>query len=118
MSSHILSEIQHTADRVAIIARGRLVKEGLVREVLARGGAEGLIVRVEDLVAGARALADAGIDSVADDGVLHVRVPATDASDVTRALAGRGIFLSELRPDELDLETVFLELTKDEGLGS
>ena len=36
---------------------------------------------------------------------------------MTRALAGRGIFLSELRPDELDLETVFLELTKDEGLG-
>jgi ABC-2 type transport system ATP-binding protein len=118
VSSHILSEIQHTADRVAIIARGRLVKEGLVREVLARGGAEGLIVRVEDLVTGARALADAGIDSVAGDGVLHVRVPATDASDVTRALAGRGIFLSELRPDELDLETVFLELTKDDGLGS
>jgi ABC-2 type transport system ATP-binding protein len=118
VSSHILSEIQHTADRVAIIARGRLVKEGLVREVLARGGAEGLIVRVEDLAAGVRALADAGIDSVADDGVLHVRVPATEASDVTRALAGRGIFLSELRPDELDLETVFLELTKDEGPGS
>ena len=118
VSSHILSEIQHTADRVAIIARGRLVKEGLVREVLARGGAEGLIVRVEDLAAGVRALADAGIDSVADDGVLHVRVPATEASDVTRILAGRGIFLSELRPDELDLETVFLELTKDEGPGS
>ena len=47
-----------------------------------------------------------------------MRVPATEASDVTRALAGRGIFLSELRPDELDLETVFLELTKDEGPGS
>ena len=44
VSSHILSEIQHTADRVAIIARGHLVKEGPVREVLARGGAEGLIV--------------------------------------------------------------------------
>jgi ABC-2 type transport system ATP-binding protein len=117
VSSHILSEIQHTADRVAIIARGRLVKQGPVREVLARGGAEGLVVRVDDLVAGARALADAGIDTVPGDGVLHVRLPATEASDVTRALAGRGIYLSELRPDELDLETVFLELTKDEGLG-
>jgi ABC-2 type transport system ATP-binding protein len=36
ISSHILSEIQHMADRVAILARGRLVKEGPVREVLAR----------------------------------------------------------------------------------
>jgi ABC-2 type transport system ATP-binding protein len=118
VSSHILSEIQHTADRVAILARGRLVKEGPVHEVLARGGSEGLIVRVDDLVAGARALAEAGIEAVTGDGVLHVRLPATEASDVTRALAGRGIFLTELRPDELDLETVFLELTKDEGLGS
>jgi ABC-2 type transport system ATP-binding protein len=118
VSSHILSEIQHTADRVAILARGKLVKEGPVHEVLARGGAEGLIVRVDDLVAGARALADAGIDATEGDGVLHVRLPAAEASDVTRALAGRGIFLTELRPDELDLETVFLELTKDEGLGS
>ena len=118
VSSHILSEIQHTADRVAILARGRLVKEGPVHEVLARGGAEGLIVRVGDLVAGARALGEAGIEAVTGDGVLHVRLPASEASDVTRALAGRGIFLTELRPDELDLETVFLELTKDEGLGS
>jgi ABC-2 type transport system ATP-binding protein len=117
VSSHILSEIQHTADRVAILARGRLVKEGPVHEVLARGGTEGLVVRVDDLVAGARALADAGIDTVAGDGVLHVRLPAAEASHVTRALAGRGIYLSELRPDEVDLETVFLELTKDEGLG-
>jgi ABC-2 type transport system ATP-binding protein len=116
VSSHILSEIRHTADRVAILARGRLVKEGPVREVLARGGTEGLIVRIDDLVAGARALADAGIDSVAGEGVLHVRAPATEASNVTRTLAGRGIYLSELRADELDLETVFLELTKDEGL--
>jgi ABC-2 type transport system ATP-binding protein len=118
VSSHILSEIQHTADRVAILARGRLVKEGPVHEVLARGGAEGLIVRMDDLVAGSRALADAGIEATTGDGVLHVRLPAHQASDVTRALAGRGIFLTELRPDELDLETVFLELTKDEGLGS
>ena len=117
VSSHILSEIQHTADRVAIIARGRLVKEGPVREVLARGGAEGLIARVDDLEAGARALSEAGIAATRSDDVLRVQVPAVDAARVTRALAERGLYLSELRPDEVDLETVFLELTKDEGLG-
>src|SRR5437763_147007 len=35
VSSHILSEVQQTAERVAIIARGRLVKAGPVNEVLA-----------------------------------------------------------------------------------
>jgi ABC-2 type transport system ATP-binding protein len=32
---------------------------------------------------------------------------------VTKALADGGIYLSELRPDTVDLETVFLELTGD-----
>jgi ABC-2 type transport system ATP-binding protein len=116
VSSHILSEIQHTADRVAIIARGRLVKEGPVREVLARGGAEGLIARVDDLEAGVRALAEAGIAATRDGDVLRVALPAIEGARVTRALAERGRYLSELRADEVDLETVFLELTKDEGL--
>jgi ABC-2 type transport system ATP-binding protein len=116
ISSHILSEIQHTADRVAILARGRLVKEGPVREVLARGGAEGLVVRVDDLPAAARALDDAGIDAaVGGDGVLRVHLAGGEASRVTRVLAERGLYLSELRPDEVDLETVFLELTKEQG---
>jgi ABC-2 type transport system ATP-binding protein len=114
ISSHILSEIQHTADRVAILARGRLVKEGPVREVLARGGAEGLVVKVDDLPAAVRALADTGIDATVGDHVLHVRLPAEEASRVTRVLAERSLYLSELRPDEVDLETVFLELTREQ----
>jgi ABC-2 type transport system ATP-binding protein len=117
VSSHILSEIQHVADRVAILARGKLVTEGPVREVLARGGAEAMIARLDDLEAGARALAEAGIGSTPQDGALRIQLPAADGARVTRTLAERGLYLSELRPDERDLETVFLELTKDEGLG-
>ena len=116
VSSHILSEIQHTADRVAILARGRLVQEGPVREVLARGGAEGLIARVDDLEAAARVLTEAGIPVTRAEDLLRVQLPAADAARVTRLLAERGLYLSELRPDEVDLETVFLELTRDEGL--
>jgi ABC-2 type transport system ATP-binding protein len=118
ISSHILSEIQHMADRVAILARGRLVKEGPVREVLARGGAEGLIIKVDDLPAAARALAETGIVATVGNDALHVRLHAGEASRVTRALAERGLYLSEIRPDEVDLETVFLELTKDQGVDS
>jgi ABC-2 type transport system ATP-binding protein len=114
VSSHILSEIQHTADRVAILARGQLVKEGPVREVLARGGEQALIVKLDDLGAGATILADAGIASTRDEDALRVHVPAADAARVTRALAERGRYVTEIRPDELDLETVFLELTREE----
>jgi ABC-2 type transport system ATP-binding protein len=112
VSSHILSEIQQTADRVAIIARGRLVTSGHVSEVLAARGGGGLIVKVADLHAGFDALAAAGLEvSLAAD-ALRVSLPEGEAERVSRTLAERGLFVTELRPDEVDLETVFLELTR------
>ncbi len=111
ISSHILSEVQQTADRVAILARGRCVKAGPVAEVLAGGRERGLLVRLDDLEMGRRALAEAGIQSEADAGYLRVGLPTSEAATITRALAERGLYLSELRADEADLETVFLELT-------
>jgi ABC-type multidrug transport system ATPase subunit len=118
VSSHILSEVQQTADRVAILARGRLVKAGPVHEVLAAGRARGIIVRVADPEAGVRALAAAELHATFDAGVLRVDIPADQGERVSRALVAADLYPSELRPDEIDLETVFLELTKDEGLGS
>ena len=42
-----------------------------------------------------------------------MELPAADAERVSRTLAARDLFVTELRPDEVDLETVFLELTRD-----
>ncbi len=117
VSSHILSEVEQTADRVAIVARGRLITSGPVGEVLSAGRARGLLVKIADPAAGARALAEAGIRAELDGDVLRVDLPPDQGERVTRALSERGLYLSELRPDEVDLETVFLDLTRDEGLG-
>jgi ABC-2 type transport system ATP-binding protein len=116
VSSHLLSEIQQTADRVAILARGRCVREGAVADVLASGRGEGLVVRLRDLDAGRNALAEAGITSAIDGDALRVSMPATDAERVSRTLAEQGLFVTELRAEEVDLETVFLELTRDQGV--
>jgi hypothetical protein len=40
-----------------------------------------------------------------------------ESEKVSRTLAEAGLYVTDLRPDEQDLETVFLELTRDEGLG-
>src|SRR5207248_506755 len=45
VSSHILSEVRQTCDRVAILARGRCVTTGSVTDVLERGGGPALLVR-------------------------------------------------------------------------
>jgi ABC-2 type transport system ATP-binding protein len=117
VSSHILSEVQQMADRVAIVARGRLVTQGPVDEVLRSSGAGGLLVRIADIDAAMIALADAQIVATRDRDLIRV-TGETDGERVNRVLAGSELYASEIRPDEADLETVFLELTRDEGLGT
>jgi ABC-2 type transport system ATP-binding protein len=116
VSSHILSEVQHVADRVAIVARGRLITQGPVGEVLAAAGSAGLVAKVPDPAAAVLRLAEAEIRARVAGDAIRVDVAAERGADVTRVLAAAGIYLSELRPEAVDLETVFLELTKDEGL--
>jgi ABC-2 type transport system ATP-binding protein len=115
VSSHILAEVQQACDRVAILSRGRCVRAGPVDEVLAGGRRTGLIVRLADLQAGVAALAEAGIRAALGDGFIRVDLPPADAEEVTRALARRRLYLTELRPEEVSLETVFLELTGESG---
>jgi ABC-2 type transport system ATP-binding protein len=114
LSSHILSEVQHVCDRVAILARGRCIAAGPVEEVLQSGRAARLLVKVEDPAAGARALSETGIEATVDGEMLRVALSPQEGARVTRELAARGLYLSELRPDEASLEDVFLELTGDE----
>jgi ABC-2 type transport system ATP-binding protein len=116
VSSHLLSEIRQTCDRVAILARGRCVAAGPVAEVLANGDGAGLLVRLDDLAAGRAVLLGAGIHAAPDGDALRVALPPGQAAAVTRTLAGRGLYVTELRPDEADLEAVFLELTAERPL--
>jgi ABC-2 type transport system ATP-binding protein len=116
VSSHLLSEVRQTCDRVAILARGRCVAAGPVTDVLANGHGAGLLVRLEDLDGGRAVLAAAGIPASLDGDALRVALAPAEAATVTHALAGQGLYLTELRPDEADLETVFLELTAEQPL--
>jgi ABC-2 type transport system ATP-binding protein len=112
LSSHILSEIEHICDRVAILARGRCVANGTVHDVLASNGAnQAMLVKVEDLDAAVVALRQAGFGAERRDGHVRVAVSPTDADRVTRALALEEQWVTDLRPEERSLEDLFLELT-------
>jgi ABC-type multidrug transport system ATPase subunit len=114
LSSHILSEVQHVCDRVAIVNRGRTVAAGPVHEVLARGRAAGLVVGLDDLQAGLAVLGSEGISARLEGERIMVDAPQTEAARVTRVLAERGLYVTELRPEEISLEDVFLELTGEQ----
>jgi ABC-2 type transport system ATP-binding protein len=117
VSSHILSEVQQLADVVGIIASGRLVREGPIGTLLASEAVLRVHVRadeVERAVAVLRSLPDAG-DATPDaerTGWIGVRIAQDRASELTRALANAGIYLSALESGS-DLESIFLELTAD-----
>jgi ABC-2 type transport system ATP-binding protein len=113
ISSHILGEIQLICDSVTIISAGRRVAAGAVTDVLAQHEASSVRVRVEsigDLTASAGALREIGAQVVVEADHLLVDGIA-QPSAITRALAARGFYVSELAPVTVDLESVFLELT-------
>jgi ABC-type multidrug transport system ATPase subunit len=117
VSSHLLSEIQLMCDRVAIVQGGVCITQGTVDEVLALGRPTGLLVRVADP---ARAIALLGSEGIAasatgDTGRLRVDLPHDAGARLNEILARSGVFLSELTADDVDLETVFLELTRRDG---
>jgi ABC-2 type transport system ATP-binding protein len=114
VSSHILGEIQHMADAVAIISRGKLITAGPVKDVVAQGRREGMVVKVSRADRAAAALRAIGIDSevTAKDHLL-VDAGADDGALITKTLAEKKLYLRELRPREVNLEQVFLELTAD-----
>lgn len=117
LSSHLLGEVQSICDSVAIIARGRLIAQGPVEEVLAVRGGNAFVVRSPKVRTAKSVLHDAGFAaSFRGDKSLRVVANLGDAGKITRALAEAGIYLTELRTEEISLEAVFLELTGGEGL--
>ena len=113
VSSHILAEIEHVCDRVAIVAHGRCIASGRVSELL-RGATARYRVRVDDPRARDVLVAGGWHVEAEPDGAWVVDVGANRSSDVTSTLAAGGIFLSELTPIARSLEEVFLELTEED----
>ncbi len=110
VSSHVLAEVEQTVDDVVIIARGRLVRECALDELLA-DATEHVRVRTPDAGRLAERLVATG-GTVAADGDL-LRVEGLSAADVGRAALAAGAELHELVERRSDLEQVFLELTAD-----
>ena len=112
MSSHILSEVAHLADRIGILHEGRLLEELDVGEVQARSRIF-LEVRVSDPARARALLAErlgaAGIEE--RDGMLRVLGGAELAPEVARLVVQAGLDLHSLTPVTEDLESYFLRLT-------
>ena len=113
VSSHLMSEMEYTADHLLVIGRGRLIADCGMAEFIARGSGQAVRVRTPQPDALARAVAAAGgsVAAAADDGQFEVRGLTEDqVSDLAFA---RGIRLYHLAATRVSLEHAFMELTAD-----
>ena len=111
MSSHILAEVAHLADRIGIVHEGRLLEE-LDRRQLRETERLYLAVRCSQPDRAATLLAAAGFAHVERvDGELRVFAAEERTADIARELVGAGLDLTQLSAVHEDLEAHFLRLT-------
>lgn len=122
-STHILSEAEQVCDNIIIVNHGQIIAEGSptqLRAELERGGRVlvRLSVPAEHALPVIQALPEVASASVstASDGI--IAVPTNTNSDprpaIARAVIGKGWDLIELRPVAVNLEEIFLEVTRRE----
>ncbi len=114
LSSHLLSEVEQLCNRVAVVARGRVVAEGGLAELA--GGDGHHTLRVTDRAAAARVVASldavASVDDPGAGDTLRIVCDPDRVGDVAPALVAAGVGLLALVPRQNALEERFLELVE------
>jgi ABC-2 type transport system ATP-binding protein len=111
VSSHLMSEMEDTADRLVVIGRGRLVAEASMSEFVQAGARHEVRVVTPQAAALTAALTAAGATVTPGDGqaLTVTGMPAAQIGDVA---ADHGVRLHELSPQRARLEAAFMELTQ------
>ena len=111
VSSHLMSELQDTADHVVVAGRGQVIADASVADLLATASGGRITVRSSATDA-AGVLAEAGASvTPAGDGALTVA--GLPAETVVALLSRRGVPFSEVAAQRATLEDAYLELTRD-----
>jgi len=112
VSSHLMSEMENTADRLIVIGRGRLIADEPLSAFAARGTGAGVRVRTPDVPALARAVTAAGA-AARPDGQDALLVTGLSKDRIGDLAFEHGLRLHELVVNSASLESAFMELTAD-----
>ena len=108
-SSHLMSEVQQTADRLVIIGRGRLIADATTDEVIRGLGSAQVRIRTPEPERLLLALRERDVKARRlDDGALEAQAPRVEIGDLAHAL---GLPVHELADVGQSLEDAFVELT-------
>jgi ABC-2 type transport system ATP-binding protein len=110
VSSHLMSEMENTADHVLVLGRGRLIADCTVDEFIATDSQHSVRVRTPQPQELTRLVAAAG-GTVTGDGDDTVLVSGLDTGRIWDLAFQNAVRLHELAPVHGSLEQAFMELT-------
>jgi ABC-2 type transport system ATP-binding protein len=109
VSSHLMGELEGSADHLVVIGRGRLVADVAVRDLLATASGDRVRVRTERRPDAIAALAAAGATVAAGDRET-LTVSGLPAERIAAVLGAHGVSFSELSAHRATLEEAYMEL--------
>jgi ABC-2 type transport system ATP-binding protein len=113
VSSHLMSELQDTADHLVVVGRGRVIADTTVADLVAAASGDRVTLRTEAAQDAAAVLAAAGA-AVAAGGPGQLTISGLPAERVVALLTAKAVPFSEVSAHRATLEQAYLELTKDE----
>ncbi|OLR93933.1 ABC transporter ATP-binding protein [Actinokineospora bangkokensis] len=112
ISSHLMNEMEETAEHVVVIGRGKLIADTPITELTQKNTRSHVRVVSPSATELAQALTRAGATvTTASDGALHV--VGVDAAKIGDIALEQRIGLHELTPRRASLEDAFMDLTHD-----
>jgi ABC-2 type transport system ATP-binding protein len=110
VSSHLMSELEDTADHLIAVGRGRVVADTSVADLITAFSGDRVRVRTSELAAATAALRrHAG--AVTATGTGEITVTGLPAAQVVAALSANQVVFSEVSAHRASLEEAYLELT-------
>lgn len=110
LNSHLMSEVQETCHRVAILDKGRVVRLGSVESLRRTAGAGVAIRLLNPLKKHLTAVqAVTGVAPSLDGQIIRLAADEATVAAVVTALAGAGAKVASVIPETTSLEDVFLE---------
>ncbi|MFE5791161.1 ATP-binding cassette domain-containing protein [Streptomyces sp. NPDC056503] len=112
VSSHLMSELEGTADHLLVIGRGRVVADTGVRELLAEASGGRVVLRTSEAPRAAEVLGAAGA-TVRADGRDRLGVLGLSDEEVVSLLVRNAVPFSQVSAHRASLEEAYMELTRD-----
>jgi ABC-2 type transport system ATP-binding protein len=112
VSSHLMSELQDSADHLVVVGRGQVIADTSVAELIAAASGGRVTVRTSARTEATTVLAHAGA-TIAVTGQDTLIISGLAAEKIVALLGESGLPFSEVSPHRATLEEAYMDLTRD-----